>query len=122
MLERLAADTWRVIHRLFVWAALVCSALLLASFVMFVHDQAAAGSKHQQSELVGGANPAPPASIHHSQPRRFIDGAARALTSPFRSIVHSTNPWAVHGVPIVLGLLAYGLGLGFLARYSRGIS
>ncbi len=111
-----------MIHRLLVWAALISSALLLASFVMFVHDEAAAGSQHQQSELVGGTTTAVPAAVHHSQPRAFIDGAARALTSPFRSFVHSTNAWAVRGLPIVLGLLVYGIGLGFLARYTRGLS
>jgi hypothetical protein len=122
MLERAAADTSGVIHRLLVWAAFACSALVLASFVMFAHDQATAGSRHQQTELVGATTSAVPAVVHHSQPRRLIDGAAKALTSPFRSLVHSTNAWVVHGVPALLGLLAYGLGLGFLARYSRGFS
>jgi hypothetical protein len=122
MLARCAADTSTVIHRLLVWAALICSAFLIVSFVMFVHDQAQAGSQHQQSELVGTTTGTVPRTVHHSQPRRFIDGVANSLTSPFRGIVHSTNGWAVHGVPIVLGLLVYGLGLGFLARYSRGFS
>lgn len=121
MLERAGADTSAVIHRLLVWAALLCSGLVLCSFVLFAHDQAAAGSRHQQSELVGGTAPTAPATVKHSQPRRFIDAAARALTSPFRSLVHSSNPWATHGVPALLGLLVYGLGLGFLARFSRGL-
>jgi hypothetical protein len=122
MLERAQADKSGVIHRLLVSAALICSALLLASFVMFVHDQAAAGSQHQSSELVGGNTAPAPPPAHHSQPRRFIDGAANALDSPFRGLVHSANPWAVRGLPIVLALLVWGLGLGFLARYSRGFS
>jgi hypothetical protein len=122
MLERVQADTSGVIHRLLVLAALSCSGLLLASFVMFVHDQAASGSLHQQSELVGSTTAAVPAPVHHSQPRRFIDGAANELISPFKGFIHSSNSWATRGVPIVIGLLVYGLGLGFLARYSRGLS
>ncbi len=122
MLDALAADTSGVIHRLLVWAALVCSALLLASFAMFVHDQAAAGSQHQSSELVGATTTAVPQTVHHSGVRRFIDDAASDLISPFRSVVQSSNRWITHGVPTLLGLLVYGLGLGFLARYSRGFS
>lgn len=122
MLEPTTADTSRVTHRLLVWAAFVCCALVLASFAMFVHDAAAAGSQHQQSELVGATTGAVPTTVHHSQPRRFIDGAASELTSPFRSLVHSSNAWVTHGVPTVFGLLLYGVGLGFLARFSRGYS
>jgi hypothetical protein len=111
-----------VIHRLLVWAALICSAFVVASFALFVHDQAAAGSQHQQSELVGSTTTTLPAPTHHGQPRRFIDGAASELESPFRSLVHSSNVWATHGVPTVLALVVYGFGLGFLARYSRGLA
>jgi hypothetical protein len=125
MLKRLAADTSTVIHRILVWAAFVCCAFVVLSFVMFVHDQAAAGSQHQSNELVGATTSpggSAPAPVHHSQPRRFIDGAANDLTSPFRSLVHSTNVWVTHGVPTLLALLVYGFGLGFLARFSRGYS
>jgi hypothetical protein len=123
MLERGAADTPGVTHRLIVWAASICCALVLGSFVIFASNQAAAGSQHQQNELAGATTTAgASAPIHHGQPARFIDGAANTLTSPFRSLVHSSNAWVVHGVPTVLALVVYGLGLGFLARFSRGYS
>jgi hypothetical protein len=115
-----------VIHRSLVLTALGCCGLVLASFALFARDQIAGASKHQQNALVAGApaSTPPPAVRHHvkGQPRRFIDGAARTLTSPFDSIVHSDNQWVLHGVPLMFALLLYGVGIGYLARYSRGLS
>jgi hypothetical protein len=80
----------------------VCCALVSVSFLMFARDQVSGAFKHQQSE--------------------FIDQAASALTSPFHSIVQRGSQWVLHGIPTVLALLVYGVGLGYLARYSRGMS
>jgi hypothetical protein len=110
-------------HRLLSSVAWVSCVLVVASFTLFVHDQLVTGSKHQQDALVVASAPATPAAPHHhvvGQPRRFIDGAAHALTSPFDSIVASDSPWVKHGMPMVFGLLVYGLGLGYLARYAAG--
>jgi hypothetical protein len=100
--------------------------LVLASFGLFAHDQVAGASQRQQTaELPGGGPPViegPTAPRKHAQPRRFIDGAAGALTSPFRSVVQSKNDWVDHGIPAVLALVVYGLGLGYLARFSRGFA
>ncbi len=121
MLVSAAADTRLVFHRAFVWAACVCSLLLLASFALFTRDQVSAGSKHQQGLLVAAAPGAPaPAAHPKGQPRRFIDGAAATLTSPFHSIVASDSGWVNHGIPTIFALLVFGGGLGYLARYSRG--
>jgi hypothetical protein len=57
----------------------------------------------------------------HSQPRLFIDNAASALTSPFRSLVQSDSQWVERGLPTILALLVYGVGIGYLARFSRGL-
>jgi hypothetical protein len=126
MLVARIADAPRVVvHRTLVLAAFVCCTLVLASFALFARDQLARASAHQQSELVATA-PAgrgTPGTAHgHEQPRRFIDGAARALTSPFDAIVHSDSQWVRRGLPTLLALLAYGVGLGYLARYSSGLS
>ena len=101
--------------------SLACCGLILMSFAMFARDQVAGASEHQQSELVAGssATPASPAITHrHSQPRRFIDEAAKKLTSPFSAVVKSSNPWVDEGLPTVFALVAYGLGLGYLARFA----
>jgi hypothetical protein len=123
MLAAPDVDTGRVISRVLRLTAFVCCALIVASFAMFARDQMAGASQHQQTELVAGARPAAasndPAKAH-AQPRRFIDDAAKALISPFSSIVQSSDQWVNHGIPTFFGLLVYGFGLGFLARYSRG--
>jgi hypothetical protein len=124
MLEPRAADTDRVIHRLLVLAACVCSLFVLASFAMFARDQLAGASAHQVAEI-NTSDPIPsgtPKVVHHAQPRRFIDGAASTLTSPFSSVVQSDNPWIKHALPTVFALLVYGVGIGYAARFTRGMS
>jgi hypothetical protein len=112
-------------NRLLALAAYVCCGLVIASFGLFARDQLAGASKHQQSEIVAGAQTSPsavPVVHHHGQPRAFIDGAANVLTSPFRSLVTTHSEWVKHLLPALVALLIYGVGLGYLSRYSRGIS
>ena len=114
-----------MIQRGLVLVALACTALVLASFAMFARDQIAGASVHQQQEIAAGAPHDPgvtPVSTHHAQPRRFIDGAASALTSPFRALIDTSSQWVKEGVPAILALLVYGVGLGYLARFSRGLT
>jgi hypothetical protein len=114
-----------VIHRALVLTSFVCCGLVIASFALFARDQLAGASEHQQSQLAANAPTSPGvAPIHHSgaQPRKFIDGAASTLTAPFRSIVQSDSAWVLHGVPTFFALLVYGVGLGFLARFSSGFA
>ncbi len=96
----------------------------MASFSLFALDQMAGASKHQQTEITSSANvtPIPPEAKHHAQPRQFIDDVAHSLTSPFHSIVPSNSQWVSRGVPTVIALIVYGVGLGYLARFSRGWS
>ena len=123
MLARPQADICPVIHRALMVLSLVCCTLVCASFVLFAHDQVAGASKHQQNELVAGAASGTGTAgrgIHRvAQPRRFIDSADHTLTAPFSSVVSSQNPWVKHGIPTVIALLVYGIGLGFLARFAQ---
>ena len=121
MLTAPAADTESVISRALRTAAFVCCLLIVASFAMFARDQMAGASQHQQTELVAGASPTGPSNAPSkppAQPRRFIDDTAKTLTAPFDAIVRSSNPWVKHGLPALFAVLVYGLGLGYLARYS----
>jgi hypothetical protein len=114
-------DTGRVISRAFRLIGLVCCLLVVASFALFARDQVAGASKHQQTELLAGASPSAAsdsASTRPAQPRRFIDDSAKVLLKPFDAIVRSGNPWVRHGLPTLFALIGYGLGLGYLARYS----
>ena len=38
------------------------------------------------------------------------------LLAPFVDLIDSDNAWVNHGVPTLLALLVYGVGLGFLAN------
>jgi hypothetical protein len=122
ILKRCEADHRKVIHRVLVVTAWVCSGLVIASFALFARDQVAGASKQQTTEIAAGTQTDPtavPVVHHHGQPRRFIDGAAHFITTPFRSLLHTDSSWAVEIEATVLGLLVYGAGLGFLARYAR---
>ena len=120
MLIAREVETGRVISRVLRLTAFACCALIVASFGMFARDQMAGASQHQQTELVAGAHPTVASStpVKHAQPRRSIDDAAKVLTTPFDEIVQSSNPWVKHGLPALFALLVYGLGLGYLARFS----
>lgn len=124
MLTVVEADKQGVVHRVLVLISIACCALVALSFLMFARDQMAAGSKHQQNELIASAPSAPTPAAHRGpgQPRKFIDDAAKTLTSPFDSIVQSDSQWAVRGLATIAALLVYGVGLGYLARFTRGMA
>jgi hypothetical protein len=110
--------------------AIVTSGLVLLGFAFFAADEMDRGSKTQQralaSELEGtdaGVIPIAPGPQLEAQRelqqggfREFVDDAGDLLLAPFSDLVDSTNPWVSRGVPTLLALLLYGLGLGMLAN------
>jgi hypothetical protein len=109
-----------MVSRALTTCALICCAFVGVSFALFAVDQASTATKQQVTQLDSGSpktDPAKPAKV--GQPRRFIDGAARALTSPFRSLLRSNSQWSVEIASTLLALLVYGVGIGYLARYAR---
>lgn len=125
MLVTPSADDRSVVHRALVTLSFASCALVIASFGLFARDQISGASKHQVAEIASGAPTSPgvtPPATRHAQPRRFIDDAARTLTSPFRSLIQSSSQWVQQGGVLICALLVYGLGLGYLARYSSGLS
>ena len=103
---------------------------MVASFAIFAVDQTNGTSSHQQQELSGGVattagaprRPARPAtaSTHESSLHKAIDEASNQLTSPFSGVISgSSSEWAIRGVKLLLALLVYGFGLGYLARVIR---
>lgn len=111
-------------HRGLTIVAWICCFFVFASFSLFAIDQMAGASKHQQNEITSSAAvaPIPVEAKHHAQPRQFIDDVAHTLTSPFSSIVSSDSQWVLRGIPTIVALLVYGVGIGYLARFSRGWS
>lgn len=100
----------------------VCCALIIASFAFFAVDQMSGASQQQAAETAGTPIAAQKATPDRKQPRRFVDGAARALTSPFNSLLRSGSKWADHLLLLVCGLAIYGVGLGYLRRYTSGVA
>jgi hypothetical protein len=120
-------------------AAIVMSGIVLLGFTFFAVDELDRGSKHQQRELASelGSDPdelnviAPAPQDEaareaaHSDFRELVDDANDVLLGPFADLVDSGDTWVDHGVPTLLALLLYGVGLGFVAnmlprRRSRG--
>ncbi len=113
-----------MVHRALIIIAWVCCFFVVASFSLFAIDQMAGASKHQQNMITSSSTvtPIPPEAKHHAQPRQFIDDVAHALTSPFSSIVQSDSQWVLRGIPAIIAVIVYGVGIGYLARFSRGLS
>lgn len=104
------------------WAAILASLFVLAGFAMFAADELGSASHRQVSAL---ASPDPTAAQEavrenrHSSLREAVDDVDDALLHPFAGVTGSKDAWVRRGVPTLLALLVYGLGLGFLARYVR---
>ena len=112
------------------FVAIACSLLVVAGFALFTIDETDKGSKAQQAklerELGGGVTDphliAPDPRQENVRENRqgavgeAIDDANDVLLAPFVDLIDSDSAWVNHGIPALLALLIYGLGLGFLAN------
>jgi hypothetical protein len=111
--------------------AILASGLVLFGFAYFATDEMSRGSQTQQAELErqlegSAADPAPIAPTPGQEAdrervngpvREFVEDANDLLLGPFTGVVDgSEDRWVTHGVPALLALLLYGLGLGMLAN------
>ena len=112
-------------------AAILTAILVLLGFAFFAVDEMDRGSKTQQSALGESAGtPAAPEIVavaptpdeeairerQNSGARELIDDANDVLLAPFAGLIDSESAWVNHGVPALLALLLYGVGLGLLAN------
>ena len=111
--------------------AIVISVLVVLGFAFFAVAEMDKGSKTQQT-AVGEetGNPAAPEAVavaptaaeetarekRNSAPHEVVDDVNDVLLAPFADVVDSDNSWVHHGVPALLALLVYGLGLAFVAN------
>jgi hypothetical protein len=109
------------------FVAIAISVVVVVGFAMFALDEADKGSKTQQAklsrELGLTTDPIAPSERqeairerHHGAVRETIDDANDVLLRPFVDLVDSNSAWVNHGIPALLALLIYGVGLGFLAN------
>lgn len=110
--------------------AILTSGIVLLGFAFFATDELGRGSQTQQNKLdreVTGSvvDPAPIAPTTDQEVareqvngtfREWVDDANDVLLGPFTNIVDSDDRWVTHGLPAILALLLYGLGLGMLAN------
>jgi hypothetical protein len=101
-------------------ASIVICLIVIASFAIFVANQTSSASAHQQEEVSGQVATQKTPSKHESTVHKTIDEASNELTSPFSSISSGwSSQWAIRGVNLLLALIVYGFGLGFIARAVR---
>ena len=127
----MGADTSAAMAALIRTLAICASAIVALSFLLFAVDEVDRGSKVQQQALGEGTgnrvqiaiDPAPNAKQEnlreqeHSSVREAIDDADDVLLQPFSGVIDSESNWVQRGVPSLIGLLVYGLGLGLLANF-----
>lgn len=100
-------------------ASIVICLVAVVSFTLFAVNQTGNASTHQQQELNAEAT-APATPPKESSLRRSVDDVSEAIASPFSAVTAgSSSQWLIRGVNLLLVLLVYGFGLGFLARLIR---
>jgi hypothetical protein len=104
-------------------AVLACLVLVIG-FGAFASDEASSSSAGQVEKLGEALNdPAPATNTERARERRHgavreaIDDTNDFLLRPFTGVADSGNLWVRRGVPTLLALLVYGLGLTLLANY-----
>jgi hypothetical protein len=119
-----------VLESLLRTVAVTTSVLVLLGWALFGIDETRSASDLSQREIAGqvavrSADPTPAQERAredlHSTAREAIDDANDILMAPFAGLVEgTTSQWVRRTVPALLGLLIYGFGVGYLARYTRG--
>jgi len=111
-------------------AAVIASAIVLVSFGLFAIDETRDASNASIAGIAGleATRVADPTASEerarekaHGKVHEAIDDADDVLVKPFASVADgSSSSWVRRGLPTLLALLIYGLGLSFLARFTRG--
>ena len=116
-----------MIERTLTFVAIVLSVIVALGFILFALEDVDRASDSKVGEVFRFQEAAPtPAGERereqrHGDVRELIDDANDILLAPFAGITDTAGSrWVQRGVPALLGLLVYGFGIGFLARYARG--
>jgi hypothetical protein len=112
-------------------AAIIASILVLLGFAFFAVDEMDKGSKTQQTAVGEGTGTtaasevvaiAPAQDEENAREKRngaaheAVDDVNDVLLAPFVGLLDSDDAWVNHGIPALLAVLLYGVGLGFLAN------
>lgn len=117
--------TIAAIARLLRLAALLVSAVVIVSFVLFAVEQAGAASDAQRRALGSIHGPAPTdrseqkREARNGEVREYIDDANDSLVSPFTGLVEGQGVWVRRVVTGLLAVLLYGVVVTIGANYVR---
>ena len=117
-----------MLERLLRFLAIALSLIIAAGFILFAVDDFDRASSASRNRITGdptATDPTPAGErqreARNSKAREAIDDANDVLLRPFADISEDADSrWMRRGVPALLGLLTYGLLLGFVARYTKG--
>jgi hypothetical protein len=105
--------------------SLVICLIVIASFGVFAVQQTKSASHKQQEQLESegsngqprGAHTHPGSAAREGSVHKNLDEASNWFTSPFAGIVSASNSeWGSHIVKLLLALVVYGFGIGYLVR------
>ena len=106
-------------------ASLAVCLVVVLSFLYFATGQGHVGTSHETTVLAQSGPPSTTTTVSTSSTvaadslHGRIDKASDTLTSPFRTVVSSSNQWVVEGSETLLALLIYGVGVAMVIRYAR---
>ena len=112
------------------YLAIALGSIIVLSFSLFAWEQTRKASDATSAAIAAGAASAqvsPSPGLErvrektHTPAREAIDDANDVLTRPFAALVADfRSGWARRVVSGLLAVLLWGVGLGYLARYSSG--
>jgi hypothetical protein len=107
--------------------AITLGVIVAFGFVLFAVDDFGRASDASRGKMVGDAGAVDPTprdererERRDSMAREVVDDVNDVLLRPFTGIsATADNRWVRRGVPTLLGLLVYGVLLGYVARYGK---
>jgi hypothetical protein len=113
-------------------AAIACTLVVGLGWGLFALDETRSAAEASAERVAGNENYRSVSPTQreerareevHGDVRELIDDANDVLLSPFAPVAgNSENIWVQRSLPALLGLLVYGFGLGYLARFTSGRS
>lgn len=108
------------------YLAIALSLVIALGFTLFALEDINRASERSEQRITGGYTAATPSPAgerererRHGQPREAIDDVNDVLLAPFAGITaDNSSRWVRRGVPALIGLLVYGFGLGYVARFA----
>jgi hypothetical protein len=111
------------------YLSITLTLIVSAGFILFALDDFDRASDSSVDRIAGytATDPTPSGERErerrHSKARELIDDANDVLLRPFAALTaNDDSRWMRRGIPALLGLLVYGVLLGFAARYTKALS